>query len=339
MMRPWPGLLLLTFGMMLMLAGGCRHFGGVRSGNPTYSPEERAARNAEVEEKLTDARAASEQGDYDLAIALFREILSKNPTVTTAYLGIADIYMETSDFNQAESNYSRAAQLEPRNFDAQYGHGFALQMLNRFVEAIRAYHRALVIRPDSPQANLNMATTYLQMGDAQAARNFAEKAVELDPESGPARVNLGAVYDKLGMHAEAIDTYRVAMELMDPTPELVLNLVQTLRTSERYNEMINAAETLNRREPNANAFEAIGYGHFKLRDYDRSMAAYQRAVELDDTNWPSWNGIGCNAVNRWLLSKKRDADAKRTAGEALRKSLKINPRQENVLQLVSTYQL
>jgi hypothetical protein len=62
-------------------------------------------------------------------------------------------------------------------------------------------------------------------------------------------------------------------------------------------------------------------------------------VELDPDNWPSWNGIGCNAVNQWLLSKKRDEQAKAEASAPLRRSLRINPDQKSVVELVTTYQL
>ena len=324
----------------VLVLSGCESTGTIAGNNSGPSNAEAIAnRQNRIKENLDVANTAKESGDYDTALRLFKEILSENPNVTTAYLGLGDIYLDQGDYQSAEPAYGKAAQLEPRNFDAQYGHGLALQYLNRFVEAIRAYHRALVIRPDSPEANLNMATTYLQMNDPRSALAFAEKAVESDPENGPARVNLGAVYDDLGRHDDAIESYRVAMELMDPSPELVLNLVRSLRSAERYREMIDAAETLNRQTPHADAYEAIGYGWFKLRDYDKSMNAYEQAVDLNPDNWPSWNGIGCNAVNKWLLSKKRDSFAKQTAGEALRKSLQLNPNQQNVIQLVSTYRL
>lgn len=323
----------------MMLLGSCESWFRYRDGARVEDAAEIAARDAEVRAKLDEADRARAEGDYTTALALFREILSQNPTVTTAYLGIGDIYMDQGDYATAEPNFGRAARLEPRNFDAQFKHGFALQLLERFVEAVRAYHRALTIRPNDPEANLNLGTTYLEMGELQSALTFAEKAVEVDPANGPARVNLAAIYQRLDRHVEAIDTFRVAVELTDPTAELILNLVQSLREVARYREMVEAAQTLNRMAPNANAYEAIGYGWFKLRDYEQSTAAYEKAVALDPDNWPSWNGIGCNAVNRWLLSKKEDREARRIAGDALRKSLRLNPNQQNVIQLVSTYQL
>src|SRR5678815_2179910 len=107
----------------------------------------------------------------------------------------------------------------------RYGHGLALQMLNRLVEAVRAYHRALTIDPDSIKANLNLAITYLQMNEAQSAVTFAEKAVAPDPANGAARVNLGAAYEKVGRNKDAIDQYTAAMELVENTPPLMMNLI------------------------------------------------------------------------------------------------------------------
>ncbi len=318
--------------------GGCNIFERNRGPREPEAGAEPVV-HEEEETQLAEAEAARQSGDYQTALALFREILARNPTVTTAYLGIGDIYMEQDDPARAEPNFARAARLEPRNYEAQFKHGISLQALKRFVDAIRAYHKALVIRPDSSEANLNIAITYLEMGEPRSGLVFAQKAVEQDPESGPARINLGAIYDKLHMWDDAIITYREAMELVEPTPEVIMNLVTALGEAERYREMIDAAETLNRIEPTANAYERIGYGWFKLRDYAKSVEAYRSAVNIDPNNWPSWNGIGCNAVNQWLLSKKEDDSCKAEAGEALRRSLRLNPDQQNVIQLVTTYQL
>jgi len=289
--------------------------------------------------RIEQAHDLREVGEYEQALAIFREILAENPTVTTAHIGIGDIYMDQQDYVRAEPAYGRAARVEPRNYEAQFKHGLALQMLGRHVDAIRAYQRALVIQPDSPEANRNIGITYIEMGEPGSAKVFAERAVQLEPSNGHARINLGAVYDELGMHNEAIDEYRTAMELINPTPELILNLINSLAKADRYRETIDAAETLNRIEPNANAYERIGWAWFRLKDYSKSLGAYQEAVRVDASHWPSWNGIGVNELNTWLLSKKRDADARERAGAALRQSLRINAAQPKIVQLISTYRL
>jgi tetratricopeptide (TPR) repeat protein len=110
---------------------------GIGSGTPT--PEQAA--------RLDAAETAKAAGSYDVALDLFQEILAENPTITVAYVGIGDIYLIKQEYAKAEPAFARAARLEPRNFDAQFGHGVALQLLRRLVDAVRAYQRALTIDP------------------------------------------------------------------------------------------------------------------------------------------------------------------------------------------------
>jgi tetratricopeptide (TPR) repeat protein len=285
----------------------------------------------------TEAAAAKDAGEYEAALALFRQILASNPTSADAYVGIGEVYLLQKEYERAEPVYARAARLAPRDFDAQYGHGLALQMLNRLVDAVRAYHRALTIRPESVEANLHLATTYLQMGEPRSALVFAEKVVELDPAHGPGRASLGSVYVGLGRFGDAITQYEAAVELMEPTPPLLINLINALGKQDRYVDARNTAEYLVKLAPSAEAYERLGWANFRLGTYDRSIEAYRRAVELDGEYWHALNGIGCNALNTWLLSDKGNPAALREAKWAFRRSLQANPDQPKVIALLSKY--
>lgn len=324
--------------IVMATLGGCRAWESMERGAaPGTRPTEPIT--DDQQHRVDAANAAREAGQLDVALGLFEEILAENPTIVTAWLGIGDIYMIEEDFARAEPAYGRAAALSPRNFDAQFGHGRALHMLKRFADAARAFHRALTVEPDSVKANLSLATTYLELEQASSALVFAEKAVELDPRNGAARTNLGAIYEMVDRNQDAIDQYIVALELMSDSPPLIMNLINVLAKEKRYEEVINAAENLLKIEPSANAWERQAYAHFRLQDYDASIESYRRAVELDPEHWQSWNGIGVNALNRWLLSKKRDAAAQAEAREAFRRSLRINPEQQKVIMLLSNYGL
>lgn len=326
----------LLAGLALALIGCEAPWGRRPAPRPTPAA---AAPSPQQEMTIVDAQQAMARGDYAAALVMFREILAENPTITTAYLGIGEIYMAEQDYARAEPAYARAARLEPRNFDAQFGHGLALQMLNRLVEAVRAYHRALTISPEHPKANLNLATTYLQMEDPNSALVFAEKAVRVDPSNGAARANLGAVYEQLDRNSDAIDEYLIALELIDDNTPLMLNLINVLGREQRYREAVNTAEMLVRVEPSANAYERMGWGYFRLGEFENSIEAYRAAVGLDSSHWPSWSGVGVNALNAWLLSDRQDTEAFNEARRAFRRSLQINSNQPRLVTLMSNYGL
>jgi tetratricopeptide (TPR) repeat protein len=322
----------------MLLSAGC-DLGGPRGPGASQRIANVLEPDSQQLEKIDQANAARQAGDYDAALSLFQEILAQNPTLTTAYLGIGDIYLVKQDYAKAEPAFHRAARLEPRNFDAQYGHGVALQMLNRLVEAVRAYHRALTIDPQSVKANLNIAVTYLQMNEAANAVTFAERAVQLEPGNGAARINLGAAYEKTGQNGKAIEQYLAAMELVEDTTPIMVNLVSVLAAEKRYQEAINTAENLLKIEQSANIYERMGWCYFRLSNFEKSLDAYQQAVNVDPKHWQSHNGIGVNMLNRWLLSKKQDAQARLEARDAFRRSLLINPDQPKLVLLMTSYEL
>ncbi|MDG2291108.1 MAG: tetratricopeptide repeat protein [Phycisphaerales bacterium] len=288
---------------------------------------------------LDQADALASSGDYDAALVLFHDVLEDDPTSAPAYIGIGDVHLEQGDYQQAEPAFARAAKLEPRNFNAQYGHAVSLQMLDRLVEAVRAYHRALTIKPDSPEANLNLATTYLQMEQSNHAIVFAEKAVEVDPNNGPAWVNLGVAYERVERWGDAAEAYVAASERMEPTPELMTNLLNMLVRQKRYREVVNVCDTIQKLHADAASLERKGWALFRLGDYEGSTQAYLESIGIDDTLWRAYNGLGVNALNRWLLSKEVDTEARLQALDAFRASLQINADQQKVIGLMLKYNL
>jgi tetratricopeptide (TPR) repeat protein len=331
----------IAFGAVvaLMLGGACQSW---RTG-ATEAPvaPQRVQWSLEAtplqQDRVETARIVAESGEYEEALRIFQALLAENPTLTTAFIGIGGVHLARGNYREAEPAFARAVRLEPGNFDAQFGHGRVLQLLERFSEAVRAYHRALMIRPFHVDSNVNIATAYLQMNEPGLAVPFAEKAVDLDPDNGAARSNLGAAYERVGRIADAIRQYEIALELLEPSPPLLLNLMNAYASERRFREAINTGEILVRIAPSANAFERMGFAHFRLGEFDASKRMYRRAIEIEPGHFPSWNGIGVNALNAWLASDRTDRVAMVEARDAFRNSLRINSDQPRVVSLLSRY--
>ena len=277
------------------------------------------------------------EGRLDEALQQFILAIEENPTLTPAYMGMADVYSERGEYAAAEVGYRKATELEPSNFDAQFNHGRVLQILNRLSEAIRAYVRALSIRPNDFNANLSLATAYLQIGEPRQALFYAQHAVELDTRAPAAREILGAVYSAIGRHNDAVREYQAAAELMELTPDLLLNLADSLGKARRYREMLNTLDQLVRLSPSAAAYERLGYAHFRLNELDAALEAFEEAVRLDPNHYPALNGVGVCLLNEYILSDRQDLAARKDAVRALRRSLQIKRDQPRIVELLSRY--
>lgn len=312
---------------------------GASSADPAPAPSSAPSASGGGGTRVEQADTLAKEGRLDEALAQLAKAIEENPTLTTAYVKMGDIHMGRGDYPAAERAFREASDRDPRNFEAAYNHGLALQLLERVSDAIKAYLRALSIRPDDREANLNLATAYLQLGEATQALPYAERAAQIDPSHGPSRVNLGAVYNALTRYEDAVREYEAAAELLDldKSPELLLNLADTLGKINRHQEMANTLERLVAASPSAQAYERLGSARFRLRDYEGSLGAFRKAIELDSKHFPAWNGVGVCLLNKYLMSEQRDRTVRDEAVAALRQSLRINPRQPKIVELASKY--
>ncbi len=330
--------LTLTFSAVGALAA-CGGGGGEKAPNDAVSQNEprEPRRNPDAEAFVIEADLARDQGDYEKAIELLTQAIEKNPTLTVAHLSLGDVYTEMGDYQSAESAFGTAARQEPRNFDAQYKHGLSLQLLDRFSEAIRAYLRALSINPDSFDANLNIATAYMALNEPVQALVYAQQATRIDPFSGAAHANLGSVFSALDQHPEAVREYEAAAELMDLSPQLLMNMAVSQGKINRYVEMRNTLLALLDLEPSADAYERLGFAEFRLREYPAAELAFRHAIELDANYYPALNGLAVCLLQNWLWSDQEDDAAHAEGVDLLRRSLRINRNQPRIVDLLSRY--
>ncbi|MFW5653228.1 MAG: tetratricopeptide repeat protein [Planctomycetota bacterium] len=333
-------------GLLSGCNGGGRGGGGSDRGEMSAAPggrstqmsaAEREAQRLEAKAFAEDATDALNEGDPERAEQAFTRALQVNPELIEARMGRGNLYRERGDYARAQRDFDQAAQIDPRNYDAHYFNGLMLQLLNRINEAIRAYRRAITILPDSHEANLNLAVAYLQASRPSEALPFAERAKTLLPDHGPTRANLGLTYAALTRHADAIDEYEAAVEMMEPSPELVLNLIESLKRERRFAEMANACEALTRDTPSPAAYERLGFAYFKLQRYQESEDAYRSAINLDADYYPAMNGVGVILLNRWIDSARTNRSARIEALEWLRRSLRVEPEQPKITQLITRY--
>lgn len=282
---------------------------------------------------------AIDAGEYQKAIALFEALLSENPTLTDAYLGLGAAKLQTGDLAGAEVSYSRAARLEPTNYDAQLGHAEVLEALNRSADAMEAYRRALALNPQSIAANEGLATACIATNRPQDAFRYAERAVQLQPESVEARIRLAEACERLGKLDQAISAYETALELGETTEAMLHKVIAAYMAAKRWQEAANAAGTLVKIAPKAESYERLGRAFFRLGKHELSMDAYREAVVIDPEHWPSLNGLGVNALNAWLRSGRADNEMALVARNALNDSLRLNPAQPKLVEILTSFSL
>ena len=125
---------------------------------------------------------------------------------------------QLGEWDQAREKYEAALHLRPDYPDALVNLGNLLQRLGLAPAAEWANRKALYVNPDHPEANFNLAHLLEERGDLDNALLFYRKAIHEDPECADALFSLGRVLEKRGDLEGAKKHWRQYL-LLDPAGE------------------------------------------------------------------------------------------------------------------------
>ena len=145
------------------------------------------------------------------ANAQFRACAQLDPTYAEPYRALGDLYLTAPRrlFDEAIKAYARAIDLRPFYADAHVGLGDALAAKGEVDPAVAAYQRGIEHNPMNAKVHVSLGKLYYaEKGLYYESVNAYKKAIDLDPAYLDARMGLAEVYEDKGLYKEAIDEYR-----------------------------------------------------------------------------------------------------------------------------------
>jgi Flp pilus assembly protein TadD len=152
-----------------------------------------------------------------------------------AALAAAQEAMDRKDFDAAVKSLQDYLATKPGDAAAHFQLGYAYTALRRPNEAKAEYERAVLLKPDMPEAQLNLGLTLLDI-DAPAAIPPLQRAADLVPDQARPKFLLGIAFERSNKLALAIEQYQAAAKIDDKDSEIRFSLGRVLLRSERAAE-------------------------------------------------------------------------------------------------------
>lgn len=302
----------------------------------------------EAANHYADGQLAAEDGDFDTALAELSKAIKADPLLSLAYAAIGDIHRKHGRYHEAAHAYDRACEHNPYAFRAHYNLGVTYQLLASVAETAQAateyvrkavvvYLRAVVLRPNDFDVNLNLSACYFQEGKYDLAEQYCRAAVNIDPQSPFALSNLGIIHDVQGRPYDSIKAYKASLELDTHQPKLLLNLGSTYMKLGRLKSAQRAYELAIKEDPEFSpGWEQLGSCHYLQKDWSGALDAYKKSAEMDPTNAGALRGIGVVHMTRYLSDRSK-ADLCDQALRAWHRSLELDSDQPHLMRLVQKY--
>ncbi len=139
-----------------------------------------------VEERI--ARAETQQGQHDQAVAALTRAVSLNPSSITLQQAAARALIADGRYADAYAHYQKMLERFPRDSDALTNYGLLAARLGHPEEAIDSWEKSVDANPDQPNAHLYLAEAYDQRGEPVAAArhwNLFLQYAAANPQGAP----------------------------------------------------------------------------------------------------------------------------------------------------------
>jgi serine/threonine protein kinase/tetratricopeptide (TPR) repeat protein len=151
-----------------------------------------------------DIGITSKQGEL-LADEAARKAIELDGSLSEAHAALALALADEKRWNEAESEFRRAIELNPNNAAARYFYAFGcLIPMKRTDDALEQYQTALSLDPLSSIVNTNYAVALMEARRYPESLVQFQKVLERDPNFPPAHYKLSQLYATTGHFAEAV---------------------------------------------------------------------------------------------------------------------------------------
>jgi tetratricopeptide (TPR) repeat protein len=154
-------------------------------------------------------------GRYAEAEKQWTRALQLDPKLYRSRGELANLYVQEGRYRDGIREYEMLLRQQPGNYEADYNIALAFINTGELTPAIEHLRHALKIRPDLIAAHIALGTALEKQGQAEQAASEYRRALQLDPQSVEALNNLGTYLAHKGRRAEAIQHFQKAI-LINP---------------------------------------------------------------------------------------------------------------------------
>ena len=177
------------------------------------------------------------QGLFHKALTQGSQLLKEFPNSINLYNIIGTTNKSLGKLEEAIDAYNKAILLKPDFAEAHYNIGNTLKKQGKLEEATEAFRKALDIKPDYAEVYINMGNALQGQGKLDEAIKAYNKVISLKPNFAEAYNNIGVALKDQGKLDEAIEAYNKCLSLKPDYAEAWLNGADALEKWNKLNEL------------------------------------------------------------------------------------------------------
>ncbi len=245
-----------------------------------------------------------ETEDPELQVEYYTKAIELDPRDYLSYGNRGIAYDDLGQYEKAIEDYNKVIELDPQNALAYNNRGLVYADLGQNEKAIADYTKAIILAPQDDMAYVNRGNIYSDRRQYEAALEDYNKAIQLDPQCATAYYVRGCVYSMQWKLEKALLDYTIAIQL-NPTPNGYRNRGMTYVDLKQYEESLKDLDKAIELNPkSAVSYYYRGFAYHNLSQLTNAIRDYTLAISLDPNYADAYYNRG---VARWIFNLDSEA--------------------------------
>jgi eukaryotic-like serine/threonine-protein kinase len=251
-------------------------------------------------------------GNTGKAIALYKKTLERSPNFALAAAGLARadwrMYLDTSDqrwADQASQTSANAASINSNLAPVQMALGTIHVEQGKFGLGLQELEQAKELDPRSADVRAALGEAYRQQNRLDAAKQELQTAIDLAPDDWRWPYLLAALEIDAGDFKSAEANLKTALEKTPDNARVLYNLGIVYWKENQLEEARTILQQSIHLDPRIDSVMALGSVFVLQGKYADAIDAYQRAVQLNPSDWNAWGNLA--QVRQWSSQNLREA--------------------------------
>jgi len=281
----------------------------------------------EVYKKFDHATELGDKGQFEAAIAEWKELLSTNPDDSRIHNNLATALTRTGRYTEAIPEFEKALELNPQYHTIYNNLGRTLLAAGKPDGAIVTFEKGLEYYPESPDLHDHLGLALASKGRFDEAMAEFNKALEIDPNYADAHRNLGRALAMSGRPDQAVPHFERALEINPEFAEAQSELGRLLAVEGQFDQAIPHLQKALAIKPDlVEAHHYLGASlYFSSGRTQEALAQWRAALRIDPNFVPAMNDAAHALAASPNASDRNGEEAVRLAERAVELSGARNP--------------
>jgi Flp pilus assembly protein TadD len=190
--------------------------------------------------------------------------------------------IQKQDFAAAKQVLSEAVGKDPKDPQAAFYLGVALDGLGDVPAAMSQYKKALELDPKLVEAAVNLSGAQFDQKDVGGALATADQGLKANPKSPELLTNRALALDALGKKDEALPAFAAAVKAKPGDAQLRITYAEYLAAANKRDEALSELRAVQDVD-DPTLLAALGVRFGRLKAFPDCIAALDRAIKLKDS--------------------------------------------------------